>query len=128
MVFLILFGFLLVSPSTWAKENAEKIISRGESSGTFESFTWGDYAHVKIMENGKKLSFFAEKGAWSVFEDHAAKLKGTPIKISWEKVRKFIPEAGGEEEITRTTDVCSFKKIDLVSTIRKEKIKVCEVQ
>ena len=121
---LFYFVVLLSSLEAFA-ESKETVLSSGQTIGYFSNLTWGDYSHIEILVDNKKISYFCEKGPCSVFEDNLKKLKGEKIKVSWEQVKKYIPEAAMEETITRTTDICSFKPIKFTSVI-KQKVNVCK--
>ena len=104
----------------------DKFISSGESIGTFESFSWGHFAYIQIKSKGKELSFRAERGPTSVFEQYQKELKGTEIKIYWEKILTFIPQAGEQVEIIRTKDICSMTPIKYQSKPYKAVVKTCK--
>lgn len=117
---LLIFGFCA------SAADQEKIIKTGQTVGSFDSYTWGDYGHIQIKSNGKSVSFFASGGPTSVFEEFSKELKNVQIKVSWETAIVNSPYAGGEIEMTRTTDICSFKPITYQSKIIKEKVSLCK--
>lgn len=124
-ILFFIFG-LQVACEALAKEvKKEVVLSKGSTSGLFETFIWGDYPYLEIREKEKKVVFFADEGSWSVLEENSEKLKGIEINVSWIKVKKNIPEAGGEVELTKTKYLCSYKKIDLVS-LRQEVLPLCK--
>jgi hypothetical protein len=125
MLKLVVILVVFLSSFTSAK-SSDKILERGQTVGTFEGFDWGDYAHIKIKKGSKEVDFFAEGGPVSVFEDFQTELKGVKIKVYWERVLTFIPQAEKEIEITRTTDICAITPIHYESKLFKEKVKVCK--
>lgn len=107
----------------------ELIQAEGEVVGEFNDYTWGDYPHIHIIVNMKKKSYFCEYGPCWVFEDHEESLKGVKIKISWEKVKRVIPQDNmNVSTIFRTKNICSFSKISFKSRVGEEEIKVCNTQ
>lgn len=78
----------LTVPFVAAKEiPKETLLAEGSMSGQFNNFIWSDYPYIEIYKTGNKKSFLADKGAWSVLEEHSSKLKGLKINISRVKVK-----------------------------------------
>lgn len=123
---LLSLNFAYANTGTSKVKSAKvKVLGKGETIGTFENFVWGDYPHIHIIANNKSLEFFADCLPCSVFEDHTQELKGKKIKISWQKVSKYVPEAGGDMEMIETKDICSYEPITLTS-ILKATVKLCK--
>ena len=76
--------------------------------GTFVETQEGDYVHLVIKDQaGNVRSFFiAPDMPASVWEPFATREhQGKAVEVTWERVRRFIPEAGGEETIEQATNI-----------------------
>lgn len=86
-----------------------KVISEGETIGYFVAVSYGDYEHFEIKDiDGKEDSFFISE---SVDDNLLTKFKdnktyaGKKIKVIWNTVDIYMPEAGGNMEITVMMDL-----------------------
>lgn len=76
--------------------------------GTFLETQEGDYVHLVIKDQaGNVRSFFiAPDMPASMWEPFATREhQGKAVEVTWEEVRRFIPEAGGEETIEEATNI-----------------------
>ncbi len=76
----------------------DKVKATRSTSGKFVGFEAGDYLHaVFARPDGKKESFFLERGMEIFLVDHAQE----PLELEVQTVETDIPEAGGITEIDR---------------------------
>lgn len=76
--------------------------------GTFFEIQWGDYAHFVIQKADNEYASFwiassMPEKEWAPFDSNT--LKGRKVRVTYEKVKRFIPESGGEEEFDEMTAV-----------------------
>lgn len=88
--FFLLFPFLFVSLAGWAK-----VVAKGEARGVFQEISWGDYPHfVMTDKKGNEIDFFCTD-ACGPFMDAPKKFEGKKVRVRWQEIEKYIPEAGG---------------------------------
>ncbi|MEP7011132.1 MAG: hypothetical protein ABJC13_12480 [Acidobacteriota bacterium] len=76
----------------------DKVKATKALSGSFVGFEAGDYLHAVFAKtDGKKESFFLERGMEIFLVDHAKE----PLEMEVQTVETDIPEAGGITEIDR---------------------------
>jgi hypothetical protein len=76
--------------------------------GTFVEIQEGDYVHIVIRDQaGNIRSFFiAPELPASVWEPFiGSQHQGKAVEVTWEEVRRFLPEAGAEETIQQATNI-----------------------
>lgn len=108
------------------KLGLDTIMSKGSSIGTFQKIEWGDYANVKISSPKGDRSFFLKGGPPLLMGELQEKLKGKMIRVSWVKVRRYVPELKESLVVVETEDICSFSNIDIKSKLSRGLIKICK--
>lgn len=76
--------------------------------GTFVEIQEGDYLHIVIRDQaGSIRSFFiAPELPASVWEPFiGSQHQGKAVEVTWEEIRRFLPEAGAEETIQQATNI-----------------------
>jgi hypothetical protein len=101
LLILLLVGCGNVLSADAQKQPPDKIKATRFTEGTFVGFEVGDYMHA-VIENarGKRESYFLSPSA-SGIEYFLALNKGRKVKITYQVVDSYIPEAGGVETIER---------------------------
>jgi hypothetical protein len=81
----------------------ERVIRKSEFQGRLVSLQWGDYLHANFVDKTKrKKSFFIFVQGLDYF---LAANQGKSVKVIYEVVDSFIPEAGSVHRIERIVDV-----------------------
>lgn len=76
-------------------------------TGKFVELQMGDYAHVEILDGaGKSHNFWLgnDPSLMKVVE-HPDWYQGKKVKVTWQKVSRNIPEAGGNMEIEEVSKI-----------------------
>jgi len=105
-----LMGLFLIS-NIYAKEKT-KVLAKGETKGIFLKIEWGDYAHFVIKDiKGKEQDYFIMKMDPKTLTDlqKNKKYKGQKVIVSWQKIKTYIPEAGGDQVITELVKFKFYK-------------------
>jgi len=114
------------SPKTEGNQkNDIKVLSQGETVGFFEKIDRGDYAYFVIKDlNGKLQSFrvyrnFNRNIKIEAYEtDPNIKIeayetnpsyKGKKLKVKWQEIEAYIPEAGSTYKMTELLDLEELK-------------------
>lgn len=91
MMKIFAFFFLLFV----AFSGSAKVIAKGEARGVFKEISWGDYPHfVMTDKKGKEINFFCTD-ACGPFMDTPKKFAGKKVRVRWQEIERYIPEAGG---------------------------------
>jgi hypothetical protein len=75
--------------------------------GTFTSLEMGDYLHFNMKSDaGEELSFFVmDLSADQIAPFEEGGMEGKKVEVTWQKVMRNIPEAGGDMEIEEVTNI-----------------------
>lgn len=75
--------------------------------GKFVEIQVGDYAHLNVVDGkGNERSFWVSgDSSFEPFLEQPEKYRGKQVKVHWHKVKRNIPEAGGEMEIEEATSI-----------------------
>jgi site-specific DNA-cytosine methylase len=95
------------TPKTEETEKPEKLKEEAVGNqqvtiGTFVTIEGGDYYHFYFKpETGAEKDLFVLNGdeTYQKIAANPEKYKGVKIKVTWERKKQNIPEAGGEMEI-----------------------------
>lgn len=115
MKVLILSLFLL--NACGVSEAKDKILSRGENTGTFLRIQKGDYIHLEIQTSkNKRISFWCGKdcddyyiGSSEAFEKKWKSREGKRLRVKWQEVEKFVAEAGEKVRLKETIKIEMFE-------------------
>lgn len=101
---MLVLGFVLAALGS---ARAETVISRGTTGGVFLRVDTGDYAHLVIRDgSGKEQSFFVMRTSDATLKsavETPARYRGWTVKVTWQDVKRHIPEAGGMMRIREAT-------------------------
>lgn len=75
--------------------------------GTFAGIDQGDYVHLNVKnEKGELQSFWlTQDKSFTPFVENPKKFQGKKVEVTWHKVTRDIPEAGGKMEIEEATSI-----------------------
>lgn len=81
-------------------------------TGKFVDLQMGDYAHVEILDAaGESRNFWlGSDPSLNKVVEHPEWYRGKKVKVTWHKVTRNIPEAGGNMEIEEITRLEVLKK------------------
>lgn len=76
-------------------------------TGKFVELQMGDYAHVEILDGaGKSHNFWlGNDPSLAKIVEHPDWYQGKKVKVTWQKVNRNIPEAGGSMEIEEVSKI-----------------------
>lgn len=78
---------------------------------TFLRIDQGDYSHLIVKDkNGQEKDFWLwSKGKWDAVLSNPESWKGKRVRLTWRKVTRNIPEAGGNLELDEATSIRVLK-------------------
>lgn len=84
-------------------------------NGTFQKISVGDYVHLEILDDqGKQRSFWVGRDpSFKPFVEHPERYAGCRVRIHWQRVERYIPEAGSRITIDEASSITLLSVPDL---------------